>query len=74
MNRRTYGTRLSTLEQRMADTEEALAERLGTLMTDLLRGVLDDLGLTDEQRAIASEAVPRHLAEMKDAIARGGTE
>lgn len=74
MKGRSYGNRLSTLEQRMADTEERLAERLGTLMAGLLRDLLADLDLTDEQQAIASEAVPRHLAEMKEAIIRGGTE
>ena len=38
-----------------------LAERVGALMADLLRGVLGDLGLTEEQQELASAAVPRHL-------------
>lgn len=74
MRGRTYGNRLNVLEQRMADTETALAERLGKIMADLLRDLLADLDLTDEQKAIASKSVPRHLAAMKDAIIRGGTE
>ena len=45
----------------IAERHVQLAERLGALMADLLRGVLDDLDLTDEQRRVAAVAVPRHL-------------
>ncbi|MFI5473198.1 hypothetical protein ACIA6D_23530 [Streptomyces cacaoi] len=45
----------------IAERQVELAERVGALMANLLRGVLGDLGLTDEQRELASAAVPRHL-------------
>lgn len=45
----------------IAERHVELAERVGTLMADLLRGVLGELQLTEEQREIASAAVPRHL-------------
>lgn len=38
-----------------------LAERLGGLVADLLRNVLDDLQLTDAQQLLAAEAMPRRL-------------
>lgn len=45
-----------------------LAERVGGLMADLLRGVLDELDLTDAQQAAARLAVPRHLALIAGAL------
>jgi hypothetical protein len=50
------------------DRRVALAERVGGLMADLLRGVLDDLDLTDDQRRAAALAVPRHLALVAGAL------
>lgn len=45
----------------IAERHVELAERVGGLMADLLRGVLADLDLTEEQQELASAAVPRHL-------------
>lgn len=45
----------------IAERHVELAERVGGLMADLLRGVLGDLNLTEEQQELASAAVPRHL-------------
>lgn len=74
MTRRTYGTRLTALEERIAGTAEELAERVATIMVKLINNVLDDLELTTEQRENASASVSRRIEEMKDALARGGTE
>lgn len=49
-----------------------LPERVAVVMADLLRGVLDDLELTPEQRAVAAVVVPRRLAEMREALESGG--
>lgn len=49
----------------------ALAERVGSLMADLLRGVLDELDLTDEQQGAARLAVPRHLALIASTLTEG---
>lgn len=38
-----------------------LAERVGAVMVDVLRGVLDDIGLTEEQREAAVLALPRRF-------------
>lgn len=56
-------TRMCEVAHRMgiAARHVELAERVGSLMADLLRGVLGDLGLSEEQQQIASVAVPRHL-------------
>lgn len=45
----------------IAERHVELAERVGALMADLLRGVLGDLDLSEAQRELASAAVPRHL-------------
>ena len=45
----------------IAERHVELAERVGGLMADLLRGVLTELDLTEEQQERASAAVPRHL-------------
>jgi hypothetical protein len=45
----------------IAERHVELAERIGGLMADLLRGVLADLNLSEEQQELASAAVPRHL-------------
>jgi hypothetical protein len=45
----------------IAERHVELAERVGALMADLLRGVLGELGLSEEQQELASAAVPRHL-------------
>jgi hypothetical protein len=72
MNRRTYGNRLDALEQRAAQQQTELAERVGNLMADLLHGVLNDLQLTPEQWETASESVPRHLRMVGESLT-GGT-
>lgn len=56
-------TRMCEVAHRMgiAARQVELAERVGSLMADLLRGVLGDLALTEQQQQIASAAVPRHL-------------
>lgn len=45
----------------IAERHVELAERVGSLMAGLLRGVLAELNLTEEQRELAGSAVPRHL-------------
>lgn len=45
----------------IAERHVELAERVGGLMADLLRGVLGELDLSEEQQERASAAVPRHL-------------
>lgn len=56
-------TRMCEVAHRMgiAARQVELAERVGSLMADLLRGVLGDLGLSEEQQLVAAVAVPRHL-------------
>lgn len=56
-------TRMCEVAHRMgiAARQVELAERVGSLMADLLRGVLGDLALSEEQQQIAATAVPRHL-------------
>jgi hypothetical protein len=39
-----------------------LAERQGELLAQVIRGVLDELGLSAEQKQLAPEVVRRHLA------------
>ncbi|MFJ9376830.1 hypothetical protein [Streptomyces sp. NPDC101455] len=74
MTTRKIGTRLGSLEERVTQQQSELAERFGVIMANFIDAVLGDLELTDAQREIASEAVPRLLKEAQDAIARGGTE
>lgn len=38
-----------------------LAEQQGATLAGVIRAVLDDLGLTQDQRALVAEVVPRHL-------------
>lgn len=38
-----------------------LAEQQGALVADVIKRILDDLGLSDDQVALVSEVVPRHL-------------
>lgn len=38
-----------------------LAEQQGALVADVIRGILDDLGLTPEQTALVADVVPRRL-------------
>jgi len=56
-------TRMCEVAHRMgiAARQVEIAEQLGALVADLLRGVLDDLQLTEAQQFTASEALPRHL-------------
>ena len=56
--------RLDALEQRATEQQEELAERIASVMTKVLRDVLDDLDLTEEQRELAKAATPRHLRLM----------
>jgi hypothetical protein len=39
-----------------------LAERQGELLAQIIRGVLDEFGLSPEQRQLAPEVVRRHQA------------
>jgi hypothetical protein len=57
-------TRMCEVAHRMgiAERHVELAERVGQLMVDLLRDVLDDLQLSDEQQQTAAHVVPRHLS------------
>jgi hypothetical protein len=57
----------------IAERHVELAERLGALMADLIRGVLGDLDLTDLQREAAGEVVPRHLRVIAGALTGGST-
>lgn len=52
----------------------ALAERLGGLIAQTIRGVLDDLDLTASQREAAATAVPRHLRLVAGALNEGGIQ
>lgn len=63
-------TRMCEVAHRMgiAARQVELAERVGSLMADLLRGVLGDLDLSEEQQQIASAAVPRHLRLVGSAL------
>lgn len=45
----------------ISERQIELAERLGQLIADVLRDVLEELHLTDDQQRAASAAVPRHL-------------
>ncbi|MFF7690572.1 HGGxSTG domain-containing protein [Streptomyces syringium] len=67
-------TRMCEVAHRMgiADRHVELAERVGSLMADLLRGVLGELGLTDEQQQRAAVAVPQHLRALVGGL-NGGT-
>ncbi|MEU1556777.1 hypothetical protein ABZ517_29320 [Streptomyces scabiei] len=57
--------------ERDADLAE-LPERVATVMADLVRGVLDEIDLTVEQRQAAAVVVPRRLREMREALESGG--
>lgn len=45
----------------LAERQVRLAERQGEIIVQVLRAVFDDLGLTDEQREVAPDAIRRHL-------------
>jgi hypothetical protein len=51
----------AAIDAGIAERHVRLAERLGGLVADLLRGVLDELGLTGEQWELAGMVVPRRL-------------
>ncbi|MFR0358636.1 hypothetical protein [Streptomyces sediminimaris] len=53
------------------ERDSVLAERIGGLMADLLDGVLDELHLSAEQRAVADELVSRRLGLLREAVAGG---
>lgn len=53
------------------ELDAELPRRVGEVMTDLIRRVLDDLELTPEQRQTAREVVPRRLREMREALEAG---
>jgi hypothetical protein len=52
----------------IAQRQVAMAEKIGGLMAELVRGLLDDLELTDEQRTLAAAAVPKRLALISTAL------
>jgi hypothetical protein len=45
----------------LAERQVRLAERHGELLAQVIRGVLDELGLSAEQRQLVPEVVRRHL-------------
>jgi hypothetical protein len=45
----------------LAERQVRLAERQGELLAQVIRGVLDELGLSAEQRQLVPEVVRRHL-------------
>lgn len=45
----------------LAERQVRLAEQQGAMLASVIRGILDDLGLTPEQAARVGEVVPRHL-------------
>ncbi|MEU8158028.1 hypothetical protein AB0B94_30615 [Micromonospora sp. NPDC048986] len=45
----------------LAERQVRLAERQGELIFSVIRAILDDLNLSPEQQAVASEAASRHL-------------
>lgn len=67
MNRRMTG-RLDVLEQRAAEREAELAERVSSVMVKALRDILADLHLTEEQQELAKVATSRHLRLMAEAL------
>lgn len=44
-----------------AERQIELAEREGAMLAGVVRAILDDLGLSEGQRALVAEVVPRHL-------------
>lgn len=56
-------TRMCEVAHRMgiATRQVELAERMGQAVADVLRAVLDDLQLSEEQQLLAADAAPRHL-------------
>ncbi len=55
----------------IAERHVALAERLGGLLADTIRAVLNDLDLSDRQREIAASSVPKHLRLVAGALDEG---
>jgi hypothetical protein len=49
----------------LAERQVRLAERQGELMAEAIRRILDDLGLTAEQRQIAPGVLRRHLTAVE---------
>ncbi len=45
----------------LAERQVRLAEQQGKLITTVIAGILGDLGLSQEQRALVRDIVPRHL-------------
>lgn len=50
---------------------QELAEQVGALVVTVLRGVLDELGLTADQHELAAAAVPRHLTVIAGELVEG---
>lgn len=45
----------------LAERQVRLAERQGAMLAQVIKAILDDLGLTAAQQALVGEVVPRHL-------------
>lgn len=45
----------------LAERSVRIAEQQGALLASVIQAILDDLKLTDEQRALVADVVPRHL-------------
>jgi hypothetical protein len=65
--------RLGQLEERAAEREKELAEKIVTVMTRVLRDVLADLDLTPEQKRLAAESKSRHLRLMAAELRKEST-
>lgn len=48
----------------IAERQVRLAEQQGALIVGVIQRILDDLALSDEQRALVPTVVPRHLREV----------
>lgn len=71
--KRGVAERLGQLEERAAEREKELAEKVAAVMTRVLRDVLADLDLTPEQKRLAAEATPRHLRLMAAELRKEST-
>lgn len=57
----------AALRAGIEERQVRLAEQQGALLVDLIRGILDDLKLTPEQKAMVPIVVPQHLRALQGA-------
>lgn len=62
--KRGVAERLGQLEERAAEREKELVEKITRAVGKVLPDVLATLGLTPEQKRLAAEATPRYLRLM----------